>query len=83
MPVVLRIGPYKFNFFSTDGLEPPHIHVEAGNKNAKFWLNPIDMAANHGFAAYELNKIRKIIEQHQLSLLQTWREYFDEDKNKD
>lgn len=78
MPVVLRVGPYKFNFFSTDKLEPPHVHVKAGGKDAKFWLHPIDMAANNGFAAHELNKIRKIIEKRQTFLLELWRKYFDE-----
>jgi Domain of unknown function (DUF4160) len=28
MPVVLRIGPYVFFFFSLENDEPPHIHVQ-------------------------------------------------------
>ena len=27
MPTVLRIGPYRFHFYSKEGNEPAHIHV--------------------------------------------------------
>ena len=27
MPTVLRIGPFRFHFYSDEGNEPPHIHV--------------------------------------------------------
>lgn len=36
MPTVLRIGPYRFFFYSGDGGEPPHIHVERDDAIAKF-----------------------------------------------
>ena len=28
MPTVLRSGPYRFFFYSGDGAEPPHVHVQ-------------------------------------------------------
>ena len=28
MPTVLRIGPYRFYFYSLDPNEPPHIHID-------------------------------------------------------
>jgi hypothetical protein len=40
MPTVLRSGPYRFFFYSADGAEPPHIHVERDDNTAKFWLRP-------------------------------------------
>lgn len=30
MPTVLRVGPYRFFFYSGDGDEPRHVHVERG-----------------------------------------------------
>jgi hypothetical protein len=36
MPTVLRVGPYQFFFYSTDGKEPPHIHVERDDDVAKY-----------------------------------------------
>jgi hypothetical protein len=34
MPTVLRVGPYRFFFFSGDRDEPPHIHVERDENHA-------------------------------------------------
>lgn len=41
MPTVLRIGPSRFFFYAGDGNEPPHVHVERDDGEAKFWLEPI------------------------------------------
>jgi hypothetical protein len=32
MPTVLDDGPYSFVFFSSDGVEPPHIHVKRDHR---------------------------------------------------
>ena len=77
MPTILRVGSYRFYFFSNEGKEPSHIHVKAGRHLAKFWLSPIEIASNYGFKAHELNKIEKIIEKHQIKLLEAWNEYLD------
>jgi hypothetical protein len=47
MPVVLRIGRYRFFFFSNEGKEPLHIHVRASGDEATFWLDPVQLAANY------------------------------------
>lgn len=39
MPTVMRIGPYRLFFYSADGGEPPHIHVERDDRIAKLWLD--------------------------------------------
>jgi hypothetical protein len=77
MPTVLRVGRYRFFFFSNEGLEPSHIHVEAGSDQAKFWLDPIDLASNYGFRGHELSEIEQIIRQHQEELREAWNGYFD------
>ena len=41
MPTVLRIGPYRFYFFSNEGDEPPHVHVDRDAATAKVWLDPV------------------------------------------
>jgi hypothetical protein len=38
MPIVLRSGPYRFFFYSSDRKEPPHVHIERGQYGATFWL---------------------------------------------
>lgn len=72
MPTILRIGRYRFSFFSNEGQEPPHIHVSAGGDQAKFWLDPVSVASNFGFNVRELNEIEDIVEQHRRQLLEAW-----------
>jgi len=76
MPTVLRHGPYAFVFFSSDQNEPPHIHVKRDRAIAKYWLEPITLAKNIGFKEPELRKVAKLVEQHQLTLVEAWHDYF-------
>ena len=41
MPTALRIGPYRFYFYSYDCVEPRHMHVDRENMSAKIWLDPV------------------------------------------
>jgi hypothetical protein len=75
MPSVLRVGRFRFYFFSTERQEPPHIHVKAVEDQAKVWLDPLALAANYGFAARELNQIDQISVEHQTELLEAWHAY--------
>ncbi|MEX0780276.1 MAG: DUF4160 domain-containing protein [Balneolales bacterium] len=36
MPTVLRIGSYRFHFYSDEGNEPSHIHIETTEGECKF-----------------------------------------------
>ena len=76
MPRVRGIpGPYRFFFTSFDCREPPHVHVERDDSTCKFWLNPLMLARNHGFAAPELTRIRRIIEQHNQRIMEAWHDH--------
>ena len=76
MPTVLRVGRFRFFFFSNEGQEPPHIHIKAGGDEAKFWLDPVQLAANYGFNGRELKEIQRQVEEHRDELLEAWNEYF-------
>jgi hypothetical protein len=77
MPTVLRVGPYSFVFFSSDRTEPAHIHVKRDRQVAKYWLEPVELERNRGFADHELNQIEKLVVEHQSTLLEAWHDYFD------
>ncbi len=77
MPTVLREGPYSFSFFSSDRDEPPHVHVRRDRSFAKFWLEEIALAYNHGFRDHELNHIAKRVAVHREAFLEAWHEYFN------
>jgi hypothetical protein len=77
MPTVLNIGPYRFFFYSEEGNEPPHIHVEAAEKRTKFWLLPIEQVWNDGFRSGELKTIENLLEANIHSILEAWYAFFD------
>ena len=76
MPTVLRSGPYRFFFYAGDGGEPPHVHVERDDSEAKFWLDPVRLERSHGFRRKELNRIEALVEEHQQQLRESWHEFF-------
>ena len=57
MPTVLRIKGYRFFFFTREGHEPPHIHVDQAERYAKYWLTPVSLARSRGFRSPELSEI--------------------------
>lgn len=63
MPTVLRSGPYRFFFYSSDHDEPPHVHIERDDRIAKFWLDPVRLASSGA-------------RKHRDDLLEAWHAYF-------
>ena len=56
MPTVLQTEGYRFYFYSRENQEPPHIHVEFGDKLAKYWLEPVEL--HHRNASGAMNSRR-------------------------
>ena len=79
MPRLLREGPYRFDFFSRENAEPPHVHASRDGIEAKFWLNPIvELCRNTGFADHEIRRIRRIVDANRDLFLRKWHEHFDD-----
>ena len=76
MPTVLRTGPYRFFFFSNEGTEPPHIHVESGGRYAKLWLEGVEVAEAINYSAAEIRRIRLIVIQNRHLFMRRWHEHF-------
>jgi hypothetical protein len=75
MPTVFRKGPYRFHFYSREPVEPPHIHVARDDLEAKFWLDPVLLAENFGFANHELSKIAGLVEENEQDFLSAWSKF--------
>lgn len=76
MPTVLRIGAFRFYFYSHEPNEPPHIHIDRGDATIKVWLKVVEVAKSRGFRAHEINDLIAMVEEHQTRLLEAWHEYF-------
>jgi hypothetical protein len=78
MPTILQVGPYRFFFYASDRVEPPHVHVERDDNKAKYWLDPVRLQNSGGFARQEINRIQKLVEQNRERFLRSWDEYFND-----
>jgi hypothetical protein len=75
MPTILRIGSFRFHFYSDEGNEPPHIHVATSDGECKFWLNPIRLAGNKGVSPFQVRRIEKLVYEHHKLLMEKYYEF--------
>jgi hypothetical protein len=76
MATVLRSGPHRFFFYSADGNEPPHVHVERDDSTAKFWLEPVRLQESYRLRPTEIDQIERIIQANVTLLVKNWHEFF-------
>ena len=74
-PTVLRIGSYRFHFYSDERNEPPHIHVATNDGECKFWLTPIKLATNRNISPHVINNIEKLVYEHREYLISKYEEF--------
>ena len=72
VPTVMRIGPYRFHFYSRKGTEPAHIQVAREEMEAKFWLKPVSLAANYGYRQAEIRDIERLVKEHCEKLIEAY-----------
>ena len=77
MPTILRIGAFRFHFYSDEGNEPPHIHVRSGDSECKFWLETVALASNKGIAPHDLRVIERLVYDNQKLLRGKYNEFFE------
>ena len=79
MPVVLRVGGFRFFFYANEGSprEPAHVHVEKDGVEAKFWISPdIRLAYNDGFNAKALRQVLHLVEANRECIEKAWNDFF-------
>lgn len=72
----LEDGSVPLLFYASDRDEPRHVHVQRDDRVAKFWLEPVRLQYSGGFSRLELNRIRGMIEEHRVQLVEAWNGYF-------
>lgn len=79
MPVIFRYRGFRFFFYSNEGCprEPAHVHVEKGEHEAKFWIEPVvAVAYNDGFSAKVLRDLLDLVTKNQGRIKRAWHDYF-------
>ncbi|HMQ64033.1 MAG TPA: DUF4160 domain-containing protein [Flavilitoribacter sp.] len=76
MPTVLNISGFRFFFYSNEGNEPPHIHVEKGDGYGKYWLEPLEKDYMKNFSPRDERKVDEIMQEQKVNFLNIWYDYF-------
>ena len=76
VPTVLRIGPWRFHFYSDEGSELVHIHVTDGSNSAKIWVDPVRLQYNRGFGQKDINTIVLAVQDNKAMIMEAWNDYF-------
>jgi hypothetical protein len=75
-PTVFREGPFRFFFFSREE-ERMHIHVQSGDGEAKFWMEPaIELARNYELSDQDLKRVLELIVNHEQEIRDGWTRHF-------
>lgn len=81
MPTIFRHRGYRVYFYSNEGdpREPPHVHIEKGQADAKIWLVPsVGIAYNRGHPPRVLRELTDLVTHRRQALLEAWHEFFSE-----
>lgn len=76
MPTLLIWQGYKFRFYSSDGGEPPHVHIVKDKRSAKVWLINMEIAYNHGYNNREAAEFLAKIDESRADWMEKWNEFF-------
>ncbi len=76
MPTVFYQDGFRFFFYSNEGTEPPHVHVERGDALGKWWLTDLSMQQQDGFSKAQLRTIRSILRNRHEELNEAWNDHF-------
>ena len=73
-----HVEGYSMYFWSEEGSEPPHVHVNKGDGHAKWWLTPtLREEYSYGFKKQERKRIRELITENHGTIIQAWNTHFE------
>jgi len=75
-PTIHHEGNLRFFFFSNEGTEPPHVHVEGPDGSAKVWIGAGEVASHTGIRPADLARIVAIVKENREPFLEAWHGHF-------
>ena len=80
MPTILFISGWRIFFYSNEGNEPLHVHVQKGDSECKFWLNvetfELEEAFSYNLTPQAKREVRKILFNHFEYIIEQWNLFF-------
>lgn len=75
-PTIFKKAGLRFYFFSREEVRP-HVHVQGGRGEAKYWLEPeIALAQNYGLSRAALATALSLIREHEDEIRAAWKKHF-------
>ena len=75
-PTIVRDGPFRLFFFSREETRI-HVHVAHADGEAKFWLTPEVVLANHtGLSAMQIRQAQAVVTAHFKEIQDAWNHHF-------
>lgn len=72
----MRIGPYRFFFFSREEARM-HVHVHSADGEAKFWIEPtVALATYSGLSKKQLRELQALVEENENAIRNAWTTHF-------
>lgn len=77
MPTIFIDHGFRFFFYSNEGQEPIHVHIERGDAIGKWWILPTTrMASAVGLSPKEQKTINGIIQRRKSEIIDAWNKHF-------
>ncbi len=77
MPTLLRWKGCRFYFWSHEGNEPQHTHIDCAEKSAKVWLFDLAVSYNEGFTSKEMKQLLGQVKIHRKVFKEAWHAHFE------
>jgi Domain of unknown function (DUF4160) len=72
VPTVFRWRSCRFYFWSHEGNEPRHVHVDCAENTAKIWLDDLSVARNEGFNGKEMRELVEKVRENRELIREVW-----------
>jgi len=77
MPTIFFAHGYRFFFYSNEGQEPIHVHVENADGVGKWWVVPhVKYVSGQGLSAKQCRIVTDIIERRRPEIIDAWNNHF-------
>ncbi|MDR1582858.1 MAG: DUF4160 domain-containing protein [Prevotellaceae bacterium] len=76
MPTILTLLGMRFFYWAREH-EPIHVHVQKGNAEARFIIEPdVQLTDNKGFKPHELSLAEEVIKDNREYMIEHWKLFF-------
>ena len=76
VPTIFYSDGFRFFFYSNEGNEPVHVHVEKGSGYAKYWMQPVRMDYAEGFNRRDIRRMTELVVENQQRIVKAREEHF-------